>query len=671
MTTEAEYFKTNEANRVLYYWQLNCFPKSNQPSQQTKEKVEETPLKKETTTKSSDVSTMYYEARLKVVEELKKQKQLEPYPHKFHYDLTIAQLYTKFSYLGNSQASHEFCAVPGRILKITPRDDSVIYYLEHKELTLPVLVKRSQVLAKFISLLALGDVIGTIGQPSKSSDGQLILIAKELRLLAPCLRLVPPKLEDSTERYKQRYLDFLINIGRRKIFFNRAKIINHLRKFLDDRGFSEVETPILTMNAGGAHAVPFITHHIDLNIDLCMRTATEIYLKQLVVGGFDKVYEIGKNFRNETIDASHNAEFTSCELCAVYIGYVGLMYLLERLIGEISIHVTGNTSVPYHVYGENSPPVALDLTPPFVRLSLIPELEKAVGAQFPKDLESADAHKFLLDLCKKHNVVCPPPTTSSRLFQQLVSRFIYPMCVHPTFVIDWPTLLSPLARGSSNGTTQRFELIIAGIQIASGYSDLNDPFVILKRYEAQAAAKAQGDETAQIFHETFSTALEYGLPPSSGCGIGIDRLTMILSDSQTIKEVVFFPSLVGTEDKVVLTQTKPHSDKSQKPVDHVSRKPKKSVPKPEVIQRSHIVFDINPVEEKTNMQDLENKVRAINMPGLEWKVSKLEPLAYGITKLRIRCVVEDKLVDVETLEESISQISDVQSVKVTDNGNKI
>jgi len=306
-----------------------------------------------------------------------------------------------------------------------------------------------------------------------------------------------------------------------------------------------VETPMMNMIAGGATAKPFVTYHNDLHMNLFMRVAPELYLKQLVVGGIDRVYEIGRQFRNESIDLTHNPEFTTVEFYMAYADYYDLMDLSESLLSGMVKAITGSYILSYHPEGPEGPEIQIDFTPPFRRISILEELQRVANVSLPEDVASGSCNDYLKKICEERHIDCPPPQSTARLIDKLVGEYIEPTCINPTFICDHPQLMSPLAKWhrSKPGLTERFELFVNGRELCNAYTELNDPRVQRKLFEEQTKQKAAGDEEAQAVDETFCTALEYGLPPTGGWGMGIDRLAMLLTDNNNIKEVLLFPAM--------------------------------------------------------------------------------------------------------------------------------
>jgi len=536
---------------------------------------------------------MYYDMRKATVSRLKASG-VEPYPHKFNITMSLQQFARSYQSLSNGARLNSTELVAARVTGIR-KSSKNLYFIDieaspgHLQVISDRRIYNSSSEQEFDDdhhAVHRGDIIGVEGYPGKSKRGELSVFPRKIQILSRCLHMLPKSyvgMTDTESRYRMRYLDLIVNPHVNTIFRTRAKIIQFIRRYLEDRGFLEVETPMMTTSHGGASAKPFITHHNELDRDLYLRVAPELFLKQLVIGGLEKVFEIGRNFRNEGIDLTHNPEFTACEFYQAYADYDDLMATTEHMLSELVKSLTGsykiNCSIPTtggndgdegaadNEEGEgggtnnvsaaskkatttaattsSSSTVEIDFTPPFRRIRMIPELERQTGRRFPTDYTSKEAHSFLSSLCDEYNVTCHPPKTPARMLDKLVGRLLEKGCMNPSFITDHPAVLSPLAKHHRQhaGLTERFELFVCGKEIANAYTELNDPEVQRERFMAQAEAATQGDEEAQMLDETFCTALEYGLPPTAGWGLGIDRLVMMLTSQHSLREVLFFPAM--------------------------------------------------------------------------------------------------------------------------------
>ena len=383
----------------------------------------------------------------------------------------------------------------------------------------------------------IGDIIGITGNVFKTHMGEISIKVKTIELLSKSLRPLPEKfhgLKDMDLRYRQRYVDLIMNNDVKKTFIARSKIISGLRKYLDDRGYVEVETPVLNTIPGGAAARPFITHHNTLDIDMYLRIAPELYLKRLIVGGFDKVYEVGRLFRNEGMDIKHNPEFTTVELYSAYEDYNDMMDITEGIISTLAKEVTGDTKIDYQG-------IEIDLTPGFRRLPMIEAIKEVTGADFNK----ANTDEEAMELAKSIGLEVEENMDRGHLINLAFEERVEETLIQPTFIIDYPVEVSPLTKRkpSDPRLVERFELFIGGREYANAYSELNDPIDQKERFYAQMAEREAGNEEANMMDEDFVQALEYGMPPTGGMGMGIDRLAMLLTNSYSIRDVLLFPTM--------------------------------------------------------------------------------------------------------------------------------
>jgi len=432
-------------------------------------------------------------------------------------------------------------AVAGRLIALRDQGKAAFGHIQDSDGKLQVYfnadILGEENYKKAMDLIDIGDIIGVEGHLFRTMTGELTVEVHNYEILAKSLRPLPEKwhgLKDTEYRYRYRYLDLIANQRTREIFKIRSKAIKSLREFLESKGFIEVETPILQPVASGAMAKPFITYHNALDMNLYLRIAPELYLKMLVVGGFNRVFEIGRNFRNEGIDTTHNPEFTMVEFYAAYLDYNDLMVLTEELLRKILLDTVGTLKITWE--GQE-----LDFEKPFRKVAFFEALKQKTGKDKEFFLDFEKARNF----AKEVGITKADTLTHAKILDKLFEHFVEEDLIQPTFVIDFPKILSPLAKTHRNDPdlVERFELIVNKKELANAYTELNDPMDQRERFIQQIREKEMGDEEAMDVDETFLTALEYGLPPTAGEGIGIDRLVMMLTDNYSIREVILFPTL--------------------------------------------------------------------------------------------------------------------------------
>ncbi|NIA24965.1 MAG: lysine--tRNA ligase [Gammaproteobacteria bacterium] len=465
----------------------------------------------------------------------------EPYPQRFERTVTAADLAGEYADLDPGSSTGTTVSVAGRVVNIRRLGKLSFCVLQDVTGQIQLFVDRRTMgddrFERFDEDIDTGDWVGATGEVITTRRGELSVRTSEIRLLSKALRPLPEKwhgLQDKERRFRQRYLDLIANEQARRVAQVRIDTVAALRSAFVDQGFVEVETPMLQSEAGGALARPFVTHHNALDIDMYLRIATELHLKRLVIGGMERVFELGRVFRNEGIDATHNPEFTTLEAYQAFADYHDVMDLMEGVIGSVAEAASGGVVIEYQ--GRT-----LDFTPPYRRVRLLDLVADATGVEISFDRTREE----LADVCRRHGISVHPVWGKGKLIVELYERLVEPNLWEPTFVIDHPKETSPLAREHRDdpNLTERFELFAGGMELCNAFSELIDPVDQRARFEAQARAKAEGEEETHPVDEDFLRALEYGMPPTGGLGIGVDRLVMLLADEPTIREVVLFPTM--------------------------------------------------------------------------------------------------------------------------------
>jgi lysyl-tRNA synthetase class 2 len=471
----------------------------------------------------------------------------EPYPYSAEVDATLADVRAKHDDLEDGAETDIAYKVAGRLMGRRGHGKAMFADLQDRSgrLQLHVTLDRlgEEAFAAFGDL-DLGDWIHVEGTAMKTRRGEPSLAVRSVTLLAKCLRPLPEKwhgLADPELRRGRRYLDLVASRESLDTFIARSRIVSAIRRFLEDRGYLEVETPVLQPMYGGAAARPFVTHHNELDRELYLRIATELYLKRLIVGGLDRVFEIGPNFRNEGVSFKHNPEFTMLELYEAYGDYHTMMDLYEQMLAHVAREVVGSTTVtvPNKDGGEDDPGIELSFEPPFARITMRDAIFTETGVDIDsasKDDMRARLHEDSHDTKGDHS--------RSQLIDRLLSTYVEPTLIQPTFLLDYPVEISPFARHHRDkpGVVERFECFVAGMEVANAFSELNDPVDQVDRFAQQQSARDEGDDLAEQMDEDYILALEYGMPPTGGLGTGIDRLTMLFTGHRSIRDVILFPA---------------------------------------------------------------------------------------------------------------------------------
>ncbi len=472
---------------------------------------------------------------------------VNPYPAVFDRTALSAEIIGAFR---DEETPPREVSVAGRVMSIRRMGKASFCHLQDVQGRIQCYLKKDDLGESYdtFKLLDIGDIVGVQGFVFRTRAGEVSVHARSFTLLSKSLRPLPVVKEKTDEagnkvvfdpfadkelRYRQRYVDLVVNQGVRDVFVKRAAILKAIRAFFDARGYLEVETPILQPIYGGASARPFITHHNALDIDLYLRIADELYLKRLIVGGFDAVYEFAKDFRNEGMDRSHNPEFTMLELYVAYRDYLWMMDLVESLVSTIALEVNGTTKL---TVGDKT----IDVAAPWKRISMFDAIKEKTGRDLT-GLGETEVRAILKEL----RLEVEPGAGLGTMIDEIFSEKVEPTLIQPTFITDYPLEMSPLAKKhrSKPGLVERFEVIVNGQELCNAFSELNDPLDQRARFEDQMRLKARGDEEAQVLDEDFLRALEYGMPPTAGLGIGIDRLTMLMTNQESIRDVLLFPQM--------------------------------------------------------------------------------------------------------------------------------
>ncbi len=482
------------------------------------------------------------EDRIKEIEELRS-RNIDPFGQRFEGKKPVEKIIRQFNEMITGEPSDEKVVVAGRIKALRRHGKAAFADLEDQTGKIQIYVKSNLIGENSFEIfkkISVGDIIGITGAVFKTRTGELTVLANHFTLLCKSIRTLPEKwhgLTDTEIRYRKRYLDLISNPDVRDVFIKRSRIIKYIRDFLDNKGYLEVETPVLQPIPGGATATPFVTHHLSLHRDLYLKIAPELYLKRLLVGGIEKVYELNRNFRNEGISTKHNPEFTMLELYEAYADYHSMMEIAEEMICHVLKQLKMPFVVPY--LGEN-----IDFNPPWKRLTMYEAIQSITGIE----AEILDDQK-VAGIIRKYQLEIPEDSPKGEVMNELFEREVEPTLIQPTFITDYPIEVSPLSKQKpdSEHLVERFELFINCMEIANAFTELNDPLEQKRRFLQQAKNKSKGEINQNFVDYDYIEALEYGMPPAGGMGVGIDRLVMLLTNHESIREVILFPQLKKKE----------------------------------------------------------------------------------------------------------------------------
>lgn len=488
---------------------------------------------------STDKANDLISQRKQKIEDLR-QEGINPFPNGFEVPNTVSDIQNHIENTPDAQQQSTQFTVAGRMMAVNSFGKSAFIRFRDRTGQLQAYVRKDKVgddTYKTFKKMDIGDIVGLTGTLFQTKTGEWTIMVESLCLLCKATRPLPEKfhgLKDPEKRYRQRYVDLIMNEDVRKTFIVRSRIIQAIRNYFLGKDYLEVETPMMQPIAGGAEATPFVTHHNALDMALFLRIAPELYLKRLVVGGFERVFEINRNFRNEGVSTQHNPEFTMIEFYQAYATYADLMALTEQLLETVAKDVLGTATVTYQ--GHN-----INFQGPWKKLTMSDALEQLGG--LPPEL--LNDHQGLINFAAEKGVKLTKTKRVGKIITKLFDTLVEPKLIQPTFITGYPVEVSPLSRRSDANTdiTERFELFIAGREIANGFSELNDPEDQRERFMQQVADRDEGDEEAHCMDENYIEALEYGMPPTAGEGIGVDRLTMLLTDAPSIREVILFPHM--------------------------------------------------------------------------------------------------------------------------------